>query len=93
MLPRFLANTGTREATREVLGEWLERSPWAERLLERIFARTLAKRRVEEYAIGVKQGREEGIAETLAWVERRDAARENDEPFDEPSPGRREPKH
>ena len=32
------------------------------------------------------EGREEMREEFLAWVERRDAARENDEPFDEPPP-------
>ena len=46
----------------------------------------LQRRRDESEAKFREQGREEGIAETLAWVERRDAARENDEPFDEPPP-------
>ena len=32
------------------------------------------------------EGREEMREEFLAWVERRDTARENDEPFDEPPP-------
>ena len=33
------------------------------------------------------KGREEMRAEVLAWVERRDAALEKSEPFDEPPPG------
>ena len=87
---------GTREATREALGRWLDRSPWAERLLELIFAWSLAKSYAEGYAIGLEhtkgyaigleQGRARGIAKTLAWVERRDAALEKGEPFDEPPP-------
>ena len=36
---------------------------------------------------GRVEGREEMREEFLAWIERRDTARENEEPFDEPPPG------
>ena len=44
------------------------------------------KAKAEGVEIGQGIGRAGGIAETLAWVERRDAAREKGEPFDEPPP-------
>ena len=58
--------------TRDIINDWLQRrrEESETKLLEQ----------------GREEGREEGIAETLAWVERRDTARENDEPFDEPPP-------
>lgn len=59
--------------TRDIINEMLQKR------------RDAAK--AEGHEEGRIEGREEGITETLAWVERRDTARENDEPFDEPPPG------
>ncbi len=90
MLSELFGNLGTREATRDALGHLIEKYDWPNKLLERVFAKTLAKAYAEGYAIGYERGieqcRAEGIAETLEWVKRRDAAREKNEPFDESPP-------
>ncbi len=86
MISIYLNNMGTREATRDALEGWIENSPWLERLLERIFAKTLSKAYAEGYAIGVQQIREEGLAKAQDWHNRRQAALEKGEPFDEPPP-------
>ena len=66
--------------TRELINDWLQKR------------RDEAKE--EGVEIGREQGREQGIElgraemreEILTWVERRDTAIENDEPFNEPPP-------
>ena len=59
--------------TRDFINDWLQRK-----------REEAEAKGIEE---GVAIGRETGIEETLAWVERRDEARDKGEPFDEPPPG------
>ena len=47
----------------------------------------LEKRRRQARAEGVAEGRAALVAEVVAWNERRLAAEERGEPFDEPPPG------
>ena len=68
---------GTREATREVLGAWLEKNE--EKPFLRVLGMLLTTR---QYREGFEQGR----AEALTWYNRRQAALEKGEPFDEPPP-------
>lgn len=83
MLPRILGyDTSTREEVRESLGAWVEKNE--NKPFLRVLAMLLTARQYRE-------GREKGIAEVLAWIERRDAALEKGEPFDEPTPGSDQP--
>jgi len=66
---------GTREATREVLGAWLEKKE--EKTFQRVLGMLLTAR---QYREGFEQGR----AEALTWYNRRQSALEKGEPFDEP---------
>ena len=63
--------------TRDFINDWLQRKR------DEAEAKGV-KLGIEE---GVALGRETGIEETLAWVARRDDARDKGEPFDEPPPG------
>ena len=78
MLLRFLGDLGTREATRDAIGAWLERHQ--SRPFLRIIGMLVS---AGEY----REGYEEGIEQARAWIKRRDGAREKGEPFDEPPPG------
>ncbi len=82
MLPQILGyDTSTREATREVLGAWLEKNE--EKPFLRVLAMLLTAR---QYRESFERGRAEGRAEILAWVKRREDALEKGEPFNEPPP-------
>ena len=86
---------GTREATREVLGEWLEKNE--EKPFMRVLAMLLTAR---QYREGLEQGLSKGYAmaleqrrvEARTWYNRQQAALEKGEPFDEPPPWDDEPK-
>ncbi len=80
---------GTREATREVLGAWLEKNE--EKPFMRVIGMLLTTRQYREgfeqghsegYAMALEQGR----AEVRTWYNRQQAALEKGEPFDEPPP-------
>ena len=86
---------GTREAVREVLGEWLEKNE--EKPFLRVLGMLLTTRQYREgleqglskgYAMALEQGR----AEALTWYNRRQAALEKGEPFDELPPWDDRPK-
>ena len=91
MLPRILGyDTSTREEVREVLGAWLEKNE--EKPFLRVLAMLLTTRQYREgleqgYAIGF----EKGFKRAQDRHNRRQAALEKGEPFDEPTPGSDQP--
>ena len=71
----IFGDIGTREATREILGAWLEKNE--EKPFLRVLAMLLTAR---QYRESFARGRAEGRAEILAWVKRCEAAREKANP-------------
>ncbi|MDE2686715.1 MAG: hypothetical protein OXI16_04345 [Chloroflexota bacterium] len=67
--------------TRDIINDWLQKRNEAAE----------AKGHAEGHEEGRVEGRAEMREEFLSWVGRRDTARENDEPFDEPPPGSDKP--
>ena len=87
MLPRILGyDTSTREEVREVLGAWLEKNE--EKPFLRVLAVLLTARQYREgLEQGYVRGFEKGFKRAQDWHNRRQAALEKGEPFDEPPPG------
>ena len=86
---------GTREATREVLGAWLEKNE--EKPFLKVIAMLLTARQYREgleqgFSKGYAKALEKGRVKVLTWYSRRQAALEKREPFDEPPPWDDEPK-
>ena len=71
--------------TRDAINDWLEKRRRQARAEGR--AEGIAEGRVKGAAEGEARGRAEVVAEVVAWNERRLAAEERGEPFDEPPPG------
>ena len=85
MVFTILSDTGTREATREALGAWLEKNE------EKPFLRVLAMiLTTKQYRKGLERGCmeaiEQGLEQGKTWYSRQQAALEKGEPFDEPPP-------
>ena len=87
MLLTIFGETGTREATREVLGAWLEKNE--EKPFLRVLGMLLTAR---QYREGLEHGRAEWLKQAQDWCNRSQAALEKGEPFDEPPPWDDRPK-
>ena len=90
MLSLIFADYGTRKATREALGAWVEKNenkPFLRVLAMLLTAKQYREGLEQGYAIGF----EKGFKRAQDRHNRRQAALEKGEPFDEPTPGSDQP--